>query len=318
MWWREWLDAEGIDVLIHDQDGVVSRVQLLAAGWTDVRIRQRLRARRWQTVHPGVYATFTGDVGHYGRMLAGLLYAGAEAMWSHHTAAEQLGLIKSCTDRPVHVTVPLRRRVQPQQGLVVHRVKDSLARADSAVPPRSAPAHAVLDVVDVADSVDDAVAAVAEACQSGRVTVAAIAGVLCERRRLRYRRELGPILDSVAAGSHSLLEVRYHREVEQRHRLARGTRQRAIDGVFTDVAYEEYGVVVELDGRLHLDPGRRWRDMDRDNRAALRAETTLRYGWLDVTSRPCQVAAQVVTAQRRSGRADTAWQCGPQCPVVPP
>jgi hypothetical protein len=106
-WWQDELDAEGIDALIHSQYQIVSRPQLLAAEWTQTEIRRRLR-RRWQIVHPGVYATHTGPVGYHARILAGLLYAGPEASWSHYTA-EQLGLIRLDEQRPVHLTIPARR-----------------------------------------------------------------------------------------------------------------------------------------------------------------------------------------------------------------
>ena len=315
MWWEDDLSAGGIDELIHDQEGVVSRVQLLAAGETDGMVRQRLRSHRWQTVFPGVYATFTGTVGYYGRILSGLLYAGADARWSHYTAAEQQGLIKVHTDRPVYVTVP--RRVRPQPGLVISRSTSRRLRTDRTVPPRSTAAHAVLEVVDIAETLDDAMALVARACQSGKVSTAEIAEALRSRGTVNFRQELGPVLEDVAAGSHSVLEIRYQRYVESQHGLPTGVRQRAVDGEFTDVAYVDHGIVVELDGRLHLEPKRRWRDMDRDNRAALRSERSLRYGWTDVVTRPCQVAVQVLAAQRLSGAPDKAHPCGPDCPVRP-
>lgn len=47
-------------------------------------------------IHPGVYATFTGQVGRQARMWAALLYAGEGARLSHETAAELTGL----ADRP--------------------------------------------------------------------------------------------------------------------------------------------------------------------------------------------------------------------------
>ena len=317
MWWRDELTADGLDLLINGQDGVVSRCQLLTGGWSDVGIRRAFRQRRWQSVFPGVYSIFTGELTYQQRILAGLLYAGTGAMWSHHTAAEQQGLIAIRQDRPVHVTVPQSRRVQPQPGLVVHRSRSCADRVDNVVPPRSTPAHAVVDVVSITESLDETVAVLAEACQSGHVSAAAVGAALRGRRQVRFRRELAPMLEAVAAGSHSLLEVRYLREVERRHNLPRGVRQRAVDGEFTDVAYQQYGVVVELDGRLHLDPKRRWRDMDRDNRAAMRSERTLRFGWVDVTGRPCKVAAQVLSAQRLSGAPDDARPCGQACPVRP-
>ena len=94
-----------------------------------------------------------------------------------------------------------------------------------------------------------------------------------------------------------------------------GQRQRAIDNEFTDVAYAGYELVVELDGRFHFAPQQRWRDLERDNRAALRSETTLRYGWLDITSRPCAAALQVLRAMRRKDPHLSARPCSPTCPV---
>jgi very-short-patch-repair endonuclease len=132
---------------------------------------------------------------------------------------------------------------------------------------------------------------------------------------LRYRRDLRPVLEDVAAGSHSLLEIRYLRNVERRHGLPRGTRQRGVDQEFTDVAYEGFGLLVELDGKFHLRPDRQWKDLARDNRATLRSEATLRYGWTDIQSRPCEAAAQVLAVLRRTAPDLPGRPCGPQCPV---
>jgi hypothetical protein len=61
----------------------------------------------------------------------------------------------------------------------------------------------------------------------------------------------------------------------------------------TDVGYDAYGLLVELDGRLGHEGAGRFRDMERDNRFVLGGLTTLRYGWFDVVDHPCLVAAQV-------------------------
>ncbi|TDD54920.1 hypothetical protein E1263_26690 [Kribbella antibiotica] len=312
-WWKEQLDAEGLEVLIHDQGRIVSRAQLFAAGWSEAKIRQPLRARRWQVVHPAVYATHTGPLGYDELLLAALLYAGPEAAWSHYTAAEQLGLIKPDGRRPVYVTIPEHRQIAPRPGLVIHRDRHWAHRLSRAIPPRRTAAHAVLDVVGRSRTLDEAAAVIAEACQSGRVTAADLLSAVETRQRLRHRQELRPILADVAAGSHSLLELRYLRDVERRHRLPTGTRQRAVDHEYTDVHYD--GLNVELDGRLHLAPRQRWRDLDRDNRATLRGEATLRYGWFDITSRPCAAAVQVLQALRHRAPVTSARPCSPSCPV---
>ncbi|MFK4087468.1 hypothetical protein ACI2LF_25390 [Kribbella sp. NPDC020789] len=313
-WWERRLVDLGIEGLIREQDGVVGRAQLFAAGWSEAQIRRPLRARRWQVVHPGVYATHTGPIGYDGRLLAALLYAGPEAAWSHYTAAEQLGLTKADSSRPVHVTIPAHRRIVSRPQLVIYRDYRWADRLAAVVPPRRTAAHAVLDIVASSRTLDEVAVIVAEACQSGRVTAADLLAGLAERPRLRHRKALRPIIADVAAGSHSLLELRYLRDVERRHRLPAGVRQRAVDGEYTDVHYEA-GLNVELDGRLHLVPRQRWRDLDRDNRATLRAEATLRYGWFDITSRPCAAAVQVVQALRFRDPAVKARPCRPSCPV---
>ncbi|MFF1820287.1 hypothetical protein ACFVWG_23485 [Kribbella sp. NPDC058245] len=306
-WWQRQLEDDGIDALIHNQGRIVARAQLRAAGWSDPRISRGLRNRRWQAVHPGVYATHTGPVGYDERRLAALLYAGPEAAWSHYTAAEQLGLLKPDTSRPIYIAIPKRRRVKPQPGIVIYRDEHWASRRATVVPPRRKPADAVLDIVGLAHSTDEAAATIAQACQTGRVSPAQILRALTDRSRLRHRHALLPILNDVAAGSHSLLELRYLQDVERRHGLPTGRRQRAVDDGFT--------LAVELDGRLHLVPRQRWRDLDRDNRATLRAEATLRYGWFDITNRPCEAAVQALQILRRTKPVPTAKPCGPSCPV---
>ncbi len=84
-----------------------------------------------------------------------------------------------------------------------------------------------------------------------------------------------------------------------------------------DVHYGEFRATVELDGRLgHADLSSRWRDMRRDNASTLRGESTLRFGWADVTSHPCTVAAQVAAVLRAAGWRGAPQTCGPSCTVA--
>ena len=83
-----------------------------------------------------------------------------------------------------------------------------------------------------------------------------------------------------------------------------------------DVLYDEYGLVVELDGRLGHEGLGRFRDMWRDNQAALEALLTLRYGSIDVCGRPCAVAAQVGAALADRGWNGVLTRCS-RCRLVP-
>lgn len=57
----------------------------------------------------------------------------------------------------------------------------------------------------------------------------------------------------------------------------------------------------------------RWRDMRRDNAGLAEGVVTLRYGYADVTERPCQVAAEVSQVLRSRGWAADPRRCGPGC-----
>jgi very-short-patch-repair endonuclease len=78
--------------------------------------------------------------------------------------------------------------------------------------------------------------------------------------------------------------------------------------------YEEYGLIVELDGRVAHPGDTRWADIRRDNAAAADGLTTLRYGWLPVAGSPCHVAAEVAKLLIARGYTG-ARPCSPGCPV---
>ena len=120
------------------------------------------------------------------------------------------------------------------------------------------------------------------------------------RSRQRHRRLLGGLLAEVAGGMESYLELSYARDVERPHGLPSGDRQTFHPGLpyERDVKYKRFGLIIELDGRLGHQGEGRFRDMNRDNRHALRAELTLRYGYFDVTNRACAVAYQVFLGAR--------------------
>jgi very-short-patch-repair endonuclease len=177
----------------------------------------------------------------------------------------------------------------------------------------------VLDLAQSAATLDDAIGWIARACGARLTTAARLAAALAARRQVRWRGELGAAIDDVAAGCHSLLELRYLRDVERRHGLPVGHRQRRRDRPggrwYDDVGYEEYRTVVELDGRAAHPDERRWRDQHRDNVGVTEGLSVLRYGTAGVTERACEVAVQVATVLLRNGWPGPPVPCGPECPV---
>jgi hypothetical protein len=308
-----------LQALCDGQAGVVCRRQVLAAGFTDEAIGVRLQAGRWRRLYPGVYATFSGPVPSEARRWAALLHAGAGAMLSHQTAAELVGLSNGGSGE-IHVTIPASRRVGRIPGVVVHRSRRTAELVHPARrPPQTRVEETVLDLTQTAATLDDAIGWLARACGGRLTTPGRLAKALAVRRRVRWRSELLSAVEDVRAGCHSLLELRYLRNVERKHALPTATRQRARPRRggrwYDDVRYQRYGTMVELDGRAAHPDESRWRDMHRDNAGVANGLSVLRYGTAAVSDRPCEVAVQVAAVLLRNGWAGPPRPCGPQCPV---
>jgi len=308
---------------LHDladlQQGVIGRSQLLSAGLTPQLIKCRIDRGRWQRLYNGVYATFSGAADRQATLWAAVLRVGPGAVLSYHTAAELDGLI----DRPssaIHVTIPRSRRVAPIRGVRVHVKLDADgARHPARLPPRTRLEETVLDLADTCADVVDAVDWVTRALGRRLTTQDLLRQALKRRCRHRWRLDIATVLSPELAGINSALEYRYFRYVEQPHALPSSTRQvRLVRGArraYLDVLYDEFGLVVEFDGRIAHPGDSRWLDVRRDNASAAEGLVTIRYGYRDLTAAPCLVAAQVIQVLRHRGWSQPARRCSPACPV---
>ena len=304
--------------IAETQCGVLSCAQILDGGLTRGILISRLRRASWQRMHPGVYATFSGEPNRLATLWAAILYAGPGAMLSHQTAAELWKLAEGQSSA-IHVTVPGNRRVRRRAGLAIHMS----SRATSAVHPARTPARTrleetVIDLWETARDLDNAVGWVTTALGRRLTTQERLRVAMEARSRVRRRKQLAELLTPDGAGIHSVLEYRYVHNVERPHGLVGARRQararRNGRNVYRDQLYADYGLAVELDGRAAHPGDTRWQDIHRDNAAAAAGITTLRYGWLEVTTTPCQVAAEVAEVLRARGYT-TARPCSAACPV---
>src|SRR5215469_9421007 len=305
--------------LLHCQRGVLTRAQALDAGLTDKAIAVRLRNGRWQRLHTGVYATFSGEPPRDAQLWAAVLRAGPASALSHHTAAELYGLL--ATPAPmIHVTVPSGSPVTRPSGVVVHysgRLGQS--RHPMLTPPRTRIEDTVLDLIAISPSLDEAVSLVLRASASRRTQPERILAAMQRRARMPRRAALLQALDAAGDGSNSLLEFRYITRVERPHALPPGRRQnpvrRAGRSQYQDLSYDGYALVIELDGREAHPEWYRWADIRRDNATAAAGQVTLRYGWGDVTERPCQTAMEIAATLREHGWPGTPRRCDAACLV---
>jgi hypothetical protein len=312
--------------LARHQDGVVSRSQAIRAGLSPGMIKFRVRSGRWQQLHLGVYAIFSGSPGRGARLWAAVLSAGPGAALSYQTAAELHGLTDGPVSpigpvNPIHVTVPHERHIIAVQSVRLHRSHRVIdAVQEGSRPPRTTVEETVLDLTQAARTFDDVCGWVTRAIARGLTDEAGLHAAMTTRERLRWRDDLNELIGAAASGDHSVLEFRYHRDVERAHGLPEPARQvpfAARDGRRgrRDRVYREYGVVVELDGRLAHPEESRWKDKARDNAAAAGGQQSLRYDWTAVTRHPCATAAEVAEVLRRHGWAGRPKPCAAGCPL---
>lgn len=306
------------------QAGVVTRQQALGAGMSGAAICWRLKRGTWRQIYRGVYATFTGPLPRYARLWAAVLCVGEGARLSHETAAEVLGLADSRAPE-IHVTVCSRRRVVPPAGVIVHTSSTPNLewRFARGVPPHTFVEETVIDLVHAATDLDDVIAYVTAAFGRNLTSEARLRAVAAERRKLRWRGELGEIITAAAGGAHSVLEYRYDRYVVRAHGLPSASKQVPFikpDGTrgYRDRYYDAYGLIVELDGKRYHPDDRRGQDVNRDNHVTATVGATLRYGWEDVTRRQCAVAAQLHAALRMRGYTGALKPCSPACGALAP
>lgn len=302
------------------QAGIVSRTQMLEHGLTPYIIRSSVKAGRWKRIHPRTYALFTGPLPRQSALWAGLVYAGDGATLSHHTAAAEWGLDEARAGA-VHVTIPVLRRVPSLATVRIHYAhRLATSRHPSKTPPVTTVEDTVLDLIDRAQHRNEVLMWLTRACQRGLTTPERLGLSLESRKKISWRDEAESILADVTEGAETSHEIAYFRDVEQAHGLPHGRRQRhrrvAGRSQYSDVEYEEFQTIVELDGRLgHVEEGA-FRDHRRDNAAALQGRTTLRYGRPDVSERSCVVAMEVATVLQANGWTGRPTACSPGCYVA--
>ena len=314
--------------LLRSQHGVLTRAQALDAGLTDKAIEVKLRSGRWQRLHTGVYATFSGEPPRDSQLWAAVLRAGPGAVLSHQTAAALYGLTVpayrfTAPEPMIHVTVPIDRRITRPSGVMVHYSERlHQTRHPVLTPPRTRIEDSVLDLIEICGSMDEAVSLILRASASRRTKPERILAAMQRRARMPRRAALLQALGAAEDGAQSLLEFRYISRVERPHGLPPPRRQNPVRrggrSQYQDLSYDDHALVVELDGREAHPEWFRWADIRRDNANAATGQVTLRYGWDDVTERPCQTALEIAATLREHGWTGTLRRCGSWCLVRRP
>lgn len=310
--------VESLERALAMQDGVVSRAQLRALGVSNDRIRTWL-AHGWRRVVRGVYVNHSGELTLRQRLWVAVL-ANWPAAVSHGSALP--GLRLPGPSGVIHVAVPSARKHRPVEGVVMHEMLAFDARVNwTASPPHVRAPHALLDVMRDR-RLDDAgmVGLLCDAVRLDLVTPAEVLRAMESRCKVRGRLWLEGVLLDLVHGTDSVLEHQFLQHVERAHALPTPTRQReSIDAgtgraIRRDAEWEEWGVVLELDGWQFHQGEKRAADLQRDLAAAAHEGlVTLRLSWRQVVGDACVTAAALAKVLQRRGWSGAMARC-PRCP----
>jgi very-short-patch-repair endonuclease len=269
--------------LADAQHGVVSRSQLLHAGFTSEDIDRRLRAGRLHRIHRGVYAVGHRVLTREGRWMAAVLACGRGAALSHATAAAAWDLRRN--DGLIHVTVRGSRKAP--RGVKLHRSPMLTPDETTTVRgiPVTGPARTIIDLARTLTA-DDLEPIVDLADERGLVDFQAL-------RSAKPASLKAVLLNYAPAPTRSELERRFLR-LCRRHRITTPETNALIHGYLVDFVWRDRGLIVEVDGyRYHRAPSRFERDRERDVELAMKGWRTLRFTWRQVMTRGEWVAAAI-------------------------
>ncbi|GAC79293.1 hypothetical protein SAMN04488550_4346 [Gordonia malaquae] len=300
-----------LNMLIREQDGVLTRAQVLECGLDSGFVRQKLRRREWVVAVRGVYVTHTGPLSWRQRAWVAVLDASPSVL-SHESA---LQAVQGGGSLPIHILVDVHRSVTKRKGVVVHYRADAAAVSMYNMhPPRIRLEEAIIDLAASAKSEAAVIARLSDAVQARLTTADRLLAALEARPRIARSAFLRDVLIDVRDGSLSVLEHGYLTRVERPHGLPKPTRQaetRSGRRGLRDVLYEEFGLIVELDGRTFHDTATGHdADLERDLDAAVwERRETLRVGYGQAFDRACTTAQKVGLVLNRLGWLDVPHPC---------
>jgi hypothetical protein len=290
------------------QAGVLIRAQLVSFGLCDSQIARLVRQQVLQRLDRGAYILGVQEPTWHQYAWAAVLLGGRSARLIGPSAAVFDGLADPSF--PIHLSVDARSGLTSRPWLTVVRQRDVSRPSRSLVaPPRSVIEDTVLDLC--AAAADDAAVIGFLTLSIPRLTSARrLKRALDRRGRIAHRSLINDVLAETAIGVQSPLEYRWVKQVERPHRLPIPIRPFPLpSGGLADGGYEEFRVLLELDGRRYHDGERRFRDWRRDNMSSEGDWLTLRYGWHDTVVESCETAGNLFRVLRRRGYAGQLGRC---------
>jgi very-short-patch-repair endonuclease len=213
------------------------------------------------------------------------------------TAATLDGLRGFATTSTFIVT-PHSTRARSRPRVIVVRSRQLSTRDvhPARTPRRTRLPRSILDAASWATADLRCQAIIASAVQQGLVTPGALDAVASQRVKVPRHALISETIRDVGGGSLSEYEVLFVRMCRA-YCLPTPTRQRRRKDAsgrwrYLDVDFDQYGLVVEIDGQQHMDPLPWWEDMMRNNELVVdEQKVLLRFAGFALRHQSEQVAA---------------------------
>jgi very-short-patch-repair endonuclease len=286
--------SQAVRALARDQEGIVSRAQLLRTGVSGPAIDRALRSGGLHLIHKGVYSTQAPELAREDTLLiAALLAAGHGAVLCHGTAAWRWQIIPA-PPRLIELAVPWPRTAPRGLRLFESRLRPEELFLDARFPRTSVPRT----LLDLAVRYDQRalLKALAEAEFLHDTRPEDILRTL--RRGHPGSANLRAALKAHAPGhgqARSQLERRFRRLLI-RHQIDLSLRNEPLGPWTIDCLWRDRRVAVELDGRQHDRPNQADSDDDRDLWLRRHRYVTRRYGKRQLDEQPANVIADLLDA----------------------
>lgn len=217
----------------------------------------------------------------------------------------------SFADAPIHLLLPCgyKRRTAPSRLQLTVHYSRGLASEDvhpTREPRRTRIARSLVDAAAWMPTDRGAMAVLAAGVQQRLVRVEDLSRIVQRIETLHRRGLMTGILADIAGGAQAMSELDFTRQVIRRHQIPEPSRQVARRDEqgrrrWIDAMWDEWKIIVEIDGAQHDDPLQRWDDMERDNGLNIHGYCALRFpAWL-VRQYPEYVAREILAALRRAG-----------------
>ncbi|HKO29145.1 MAG TPA: type IV toxin-antitoxin system AbiEi family antitoxin domain-containing protein [Solirubrobacteraceae bacterium] len=294
------------------QDNVISRDQLLRAGLGRGAIAHRVATGAWQRLHKNVYLLGPAPPSLMARARAAALSCGADAVVSHRSAAEMLGLLPE-SGGEVHVTVA-GRNVAPRGGVRRHRI--------AAFGPGELTKMRGIPVTTVARAICDMAGtqprrevehAYQEALYRRIVTDRQIAAILKREPRRKGAPLVRALLDN--PGMTRSERERALRKLIAQAQLPKPLTNVRLHGYLVDAYWPEHGLVLEFDGwQAHGHRSAFETDRKRDQVMAAHGLRVIRITDRQLKYEPVAVAARIAMSLSHApalGRPELAAAANP-------